>query len=859
MTETEQESCGGQLTAGSARRDFRLPGTPVRWPPDREADVRHIRLDLNVNPEKRTLRGTATLRFAPVARPLRSARFDLAELTVDAVTSGGKSAAFHHEGGVLTVTFDRPLPPGRETEMAITYHGSPRVGLNFTGPDRDYPDRPYQAWTQGQDEYAHYWFPCHDFPDQRSTTEVVVTAPAGYDTVSNGRLVEVRRRGGSRTWHWRQEIPHVAYLVSLVVGKFESWEEDVHGVPLQYYVPPGRRADAERIFRETPHMIETFEGFSGEPYPYAKYAQVVVQDFTWGGMENTSATTLIDETVPDDRALPDSDWGRLVSHELAHQWFGDLITCREWAHAWLNEGFATFAWPYWAEKRWGVDEAQRLNLVHRQVYFSEDAEYRRAIVARTYIEPFELFDSHIYEKGGLVLWMLRDMLGHDLFEACVKEYMRRHRVGLVVTEDLVRAFEDVSGKSLGWFFDQWVYGGGHPEFEVRYAWDDKTRIATVAVKQKQKVDSLTHLFRMPLRLAFGQPGRKTPVVRDVEVGLDGADDAFTVTLAARPTWVRFDHQNRVLKTLDFDRPEELLRAQLAEDELTGRIEAAESLGKLATPTAVEALERALNRDPFWAGQAAAARALGAARTDAARAALVRGLAAKSSRVRTAVATALGSWREDEEVAAALARTIVEDSSYNAAGAAATSLGKLKTPGAAEILRRAVETPSYRDIIASGAINGLVALRDAANLASILEQTMPPRSSRLRAISLEAAARLARELPEEHRPPVREAAEAALHDPLYFVRRGACAALQALGDDRAIPALRAVEARDIEGAIRYAARVAVLLLMQGRTKEDELNNLKDEVEKLRRSGIEMKERVEKLEAADRRVRRPARRR
>lgn len=835
----------------------------MRWPPDRQADVEHIRLDLNVNPEKRTLRGKASLRLSPIAQPLKVARFDLAELTVDSVSAAGGAVPFHHEGGVLEVFFGRPLPVGRETEVAIHYHGSPRAGLNFTGPDKDYPDRPFQAWTQGQDEYAHFWFPCHDFPNQRSTTEVVVTAPTDYETVSNGRLLDVRRRGASRTWHWSQDVPHVSYLVSLVVGKFESWEEDVHGVPLQYYVPPGRRADGERIFNETGHMVETFEELSGEPYPYAKYAQVVVQDFTWGGMENTSATTLIDETIPDERALPDSDWGRLVSHELAHQWFGDLVTCREWAHAWLNEAFATFAWPYWAEKRRGIDEAQRLNLQHRRIYLNEDAEYRRAIVSRTYVEPFELFDSHIYEKGGLVLWMLRAMLGADLFQACVQEYIRRHRVGLAVTEDLVRAFEDVSGRSLGWFFDEWVYGGGHPEFEVRYSWDEAARVASVTVKQKQKVDALTHVFRMPLRLAFGQGARRPPVVRDVDVGLAGAEDGFTFPLPARPTWVRFDHENRVLKTLDFDRPEELLRAQLVEDELTGRIEAAEALAKLATPTAVEALAAALTRDPFWAAQAAAATALGATRTPAARDALLTAMRHKSSRVRTAVASALGAWREDEEVAATLAAAVTAETSYAAAGAAATSLGRLRTPGAAEVLRQAARTESYRDIIAIGAVNGLAALRDPAEVPVILAEARPPRRARLRGAALEAAARLARELPEEHRHAVREAAEAGLLDPLYFVRRGATVALQALGDARAIPALSAVEEHDVEGAIRYGARVAIHYLSQGRSREEELNSLKDEVESLRRDGQETRDRLRKLEAgrpaAGGARRRPTRRR
>jgi aminopeptidase N len=850
VTSEDAAACAGQF-AGAARRDFRLPGTPVQWPPDRRADVRHIRLELNVNPEKRTLRGAATTRLAPIGTPMRQARFDLCELTVDRVVSGGRELRFHHEGGVLLVDFNRPQPVGRELEVAITYHGSPRVGLNFTGPDKDYPDRPYQAWTQGQDEYARFWFPCHDFPNQRSTTEVIVTSPAEYETVSNGRLLSVKRRGGARVWHWLQEVPHVTYLVSLVVGKFESWEEDVDGVPLQYLVPPGLRRDAERIFGETPHMIRTLSELAGTPYPYAKYAQVVVQDFTWGGMENTSATTYIDEVIPDERAYEDYDWGRLVSHELAHQWFGDLLTCREWAHGWLNEGFATFAWPYWAEKRWGMDEAQRLNLLHRDQYLAEDAVYRRAIVTRTYVEPFELFDTHLYEKGGWVLWMLRQMLGDDVFQAAVHEYVARNADGLVVTEDLVRAFEDVSGRSLGWFFDQWIYGGGHPEFEVRYRWDDAARTAQLTVKQKQKVDELTHVFRMPLQVAFGQPDGRPPVVRDIEVGTSSArgeaEDGFTFALAARPTWVRFDRENRVLKTLDFERPEELLRAQLVEDEMTGRVEAAAALGAKATATAVDALTKALRGDAIWTVQAEAARALGKARTSAARDALLAALDHPTSRVRTAVSHALGEWRGDEEVGAALERTLKRDRSYYAAGAAAASLGRIRTAGAAKAMRAALQAPSHRNVIPIQALSGLASLRDPAQLPVILGEARPGRTARLRAAALMNAARLARELPPEDRTAVREAAEEALRDPLYFVRRGAVAALETLGDMRSLPALRGVAESDVEGAVRYGARVAVNAISRGRGREDELENLREEIEKLRRSDLELKERLEKIEA------------
>ncbi|MDQ6747441.1 MAG: M1 family metallopeptidase, partial [Candidatus Dormibacteraeota bacterium] len=493
MTREESERCGGtgRGEGSDGRRPFGL-GARQRYPPDRVADIRHIRLDLEVDPRKRSLKGTATHRLVPIGAPLRRLPLNLEELAVDAVAMGGKALDFHHEDGVLEIRFKPAIAVGREVEVSIAYHGSPRTGLNFTGPDRAYPDRPYEAWTQGQDEYARFWFPNHDFPNQRQTTEVIVTAPAEFETVSNGRLLSVEKQGRARRWHWLQEVPHVSYLVTLVVGKFERWEEEgPGGVPLQYYVPPGRVADGHRAFDETPAMAQVLADLAGTPYPYVKYASVVVQDFTWGGMENTSATTYIEDLLPDARAAADYDSGRLVTHELAHQWFGDLVTCRDWAHGWLNEGFATYAWPLYAEKAYGLDEGQRLHLEHADLYFAEDRQYRRPIVSRSYTEPFELFDQHLYEKGSWVLWMLRHVLGDELFVAGVHEYVRRHANGLVVTEDFVRAIEDTSGRSLGWFFEQWIHGGGHPEFSVSYAWDDDTRTAAVKVRQAQKVDSLT--------------------------------------------------------------------------------------------------------------------------------------------------------------------------------------------------------------------------------------------------------------------------------------------------------------------------------------------------------------------------------
>jgi aminopeptidase N len=849
VTLEQAERCGGGSSGEGAggRRPFGLGAEP-RYPPDRVADIRHIRLELEVDPRKRSLKGIATHRLAPIAKPLKRLPLNLQELTVDRVTMGDRTLEFNHEDGVLDIHFKPAVPTGREVEVSIAYHGSPRTGLNFTGPDRAYPDRPYQAWTQGQDEYARFWFPNHDFPNQRQTTEVIVTVPAEFETVSNGRLVGVESRGRSRRWHWLQEVPHVSYLVTLVVGKFERWEQTgPGGVPLQYYVPPGRVADGHRAFDETSAMVQVLGDLAGTPYPYVKYASVVVQDFTWGGMENTSATTYIDDLLPDARSAADYDSGRLVSHELAHQWFGDLLTCRDWAHGWLNEGFATYAWPHYAEQAHGLDEAQRLHLEHADHYLAEDREYRRAIVNRTYTEPFELFDQHLYEKGAWVLWMLRHVLNDEVFSAGVREYVRRHAGGLVQTEDLVRAMEDTSGRSLGWFFDEWVYGGGHPEFSVSYRWDEDARTAAVKVRQKQKVDALTHVFRMPLQLAFGLPGGRTSV-HDVEVGTRGPEDGFTFRLPARPTWVRFDEGNHVLKTLDFRRPEELLLAQLSEDEMTGRVEAAIQLGRRGTPRAVEGLARALESDPFWFAQASAARGLGWAQGEAARKALIGGLQHPHSRVRTAVAAALGGFHGDEEVATALRRTLKRDRSYYAAAAAAASLGSIAVESVGTDLEEALGRESHRDVIPQAALRGLADLRRPEHLGTVLAQARPGLNQRVRATALVAAARLARALGREQREEVARVAAAGLRDPLYFVRRGAIRALELMGDEAAIPALQATADRDVEGAVRYEARVAIHNIREGLTREHDVAAIRDDLEAMRRANRELRDRVDRLESS-----------
>jgi aminopeptidase N len=397
-------------------REFAFPGTRPRFAPDRVVDVEHISLVLDVDPNKRTVSGTATLRAMVIAPTTKVVELDAVELTIDKVTAGGKGVPFRHDGRRLRVELASALATGAELTLVIDYKGAPRRGLYFVGPDEGYPDKPLQVWTQGQDEDSRYWFPCFDAPSEKATSEVKVTVPASMFALSNGTLVSDKTSGGKRTLHWRLEVPHSCYLITLAVGDFGTVETKWHDLPVVYHVARGREEAAERTLARTPQMLELFSQKFGVPYPYPRYAQVFVADFIFGGMENTSATTLTDTVLMDERATIDYDIDSLVAHELAHQWFGDLVTCRDWGEGWLNEGFATYAEYIWREHHEGRDAADLELEEWADQYFGEDAgRYRRTIATKLYDEPIDIFDHHLYEKGGRVLHMLRNVLGDELF------------------------------------------------------------------------------------------------------------------------------------------------------------------------------------------------------------------------------------------------------------------------------------------------------------------------------------------------------------------------------------------------------------------------------------------------------------
>lgn len=848
---TESGRFAAQLSCGRAAIDEKtpshaLPGDPRRWPRDRSAAITHLRLEVRIDVDAKAVDGTATHTVVPFNDGTRDVAFDAVEMTIHRVTVNGRRARCSYDGQELRVPLPRGTKRGQQVEVAIAYRAVPRLGLYFVGPDEAYPDKPTQVWSQGQDEDSKHWFPCYDSPNNKQTSEVIATVPGAWFALSNGSLAsEVENDDRTRTFHWKQERPHATYLITLAAGDFARIDASREDLTIDYYVEPRFRREGELTFRHTPRMIDLFERVTGIGFPWAKYSQVVVRDFVFGGMENTSATTMTENILIDRKAARDYTTDGLVAHELAHMWWGDLLTCRDWSHGWLNEGFATYAELLWKEDHEGLDEYRQAVIDEARAYLGE--KYRRPIVTNVFNEPIDIFDRHLYEKGGLVLHTLRGVLGDDQFFRSIQRYVRDNQDRNVVTQDLVDAIEAETGRNLEWFFDQWVYRPGHPKIKVSWTWDSQGKTATVKVKQTHEDEGATPAFRIPVTIDF-RTGEGKPVSFDVDV--TEREHALVFALDERPDLCRFDPYNRVLKEVEFDKPLAELIFQLRnDDDIAGRRYAAASLGKKGGAEALQALERALRDDPFWGVKAAAAEALGAIRTTAARDALLRHAGITDHKARRAVAAALGQFRGDAAALDALTPLARHDDSYFVESEANRSIGKLRVDGAFETIASNIDRPSYREVVRAGCLDGLVELRDERAFELILLSARYGAPQATRAAAVTALARLATFF-EARKKETGDQLAAFLDDPDFRVRIAAMNGLRTLEDPAWAPRLDDMAVRELDGRGIRVAREAAAALRKGTQQTEEVKRLREDLEQLRADNARLVERMEKLESLGR---------
>jgi aminopeptidase N len=843
MNEAYCRRGAGIANAASARRPFALPGAKPRYAPDRPAAIQHIALTLSFDFKAHILFGSCRTTFAAVGKPLRSIEMDADHLHIKSVHDAhGKKLPFETLGGRLTIELAQSLQPGKSGTVVVEYEArQPSQGIYFISPDKSYPKKPVQVWTQGQDQDAHYWFPCIDYPNAKATTEVTATVPSQYFVLSNGDLVSTKtdKTAKTKTYHWKMDTPHVTYLVTCVAGEFVGHTDRLGTLPISYYVVPGREADGARSFGKTPKMVKFFAERIGVPYPYSKYAQVAVSDFIFGGMENTSATTQTDTTLHDARAHLDFSSDGLVAHELAHQWFGDLLTCKDWSHAWLNEGFATYFEALFREFDLGQDEFDYYRLQLAARYFEEDREqYRRPIVTNVYSEPIDLFDRHLYEKGACVLHTIRRQLGDDMWWRSINRYVDDNKLRNVETIDLVRAIETVTGRNMLPFFDQWVFKGGHPTFRVTYQWDDEAKSAVVRVDQTQDPNDGTSVFTLPVTVAF-VTGRTE---RRFQAKLEQKEQTFTFALDHKPDYFCFDPDGDVLKMMELHVPVEMLmRQSLADKNLCARVDAIRALAKSPTSEVIACLSRLLEGRAFWGVKAQAALALGTIHSDRSFKALVAARAVDHPKARRAVARALGEFRGDE-ACDALAPMVAHDASYFVEAEAAAAIGKTRSKNAYALLTKALAKNSFNDVIRAGAMSGLAELGDERAIPVLLGWTEYGKPAHAREAAIHSLGKLG-----QGNKQVRSRLIDLLDDKNFYARLHAVEALEELHDSAAIPVLSKLAAQDIDGRLKGAAAQAARAIAEHLEKPAELKALRGEIETLREGNKSLLDRLERLEA------------
>lgn len=859
-------------------RSFELPDDAAHYAPDRPADVRHVKLEIELDFERETVSGTVYTTFSALYEQVRTISFDAIDLNISKVAlADGEQLTYHTSENKLSVTLDRPYQYGEVFVIAVTYDAHPRTGLHFIKPAAEDPTRPVQAWTFGQPRYHNHWFPCHDAPNDRATTEIIATVPAQFMTVSNGSLLGVIDHGKTKTHHWLHDIPHAMYLLSLVVCDFAVIEDSYNGKPVTYYVRKDRKDDALLYMDKTPQMMRFFSEYTGIEYPYNKYAQTVVEVYT-GAMEHTTCTTHGFTLLLDERASLDmgEEYRAVVAHELAHQWFGDLVTCRDWPNGWLNEGFATYFEELWNEHDLGTDYFKQSMLTLKKGYLNEDREYRRPIVYHVYHDHgFELFDRHMYNKGGWVLHMLRHQLGEATFKRAIKAYLERYREKEVITADLERTLEEVTGRSLGRFFQQWVYCGGYPAFEVSYSWDSEHNLAKIKIKQTQKVDELTPCFVTPVDLAFTVPvsdeaerhgGETRTIPLHIVVGEDGqVEQSFYIPLEREPVMVRFDPDGWLLKTLKFERAAMMLRYQLLHDtDVLGRIEAAEALAEKDENEGLEALSTALNTDPFWGVRAVAAAMLGSFGSENAQAVLIKALqeldARAFPRVRQVIAGVLGKFQAPQQAALAqhasqVLQQLLEqgDASYRVEANAAEALGRTRWDGNVDfLLTLLTERKTWMNVVERGICIGLGESgedRVVDVIASYLNDSSRPLMLRLNAVAGLLAVGRNRYLyhEEARQKAVTALAQAVEHDTWEPVRSLAARALISFGAKRVIPLLEQSASHELGSGAQRAMRVAAYKLGTSDKGDEQIKQLRTDLEEVREENRKLKEKLGALEA------------
>ena len=531
-----------------------------RETPARINNLVHTKLDIKPDFSKSHLIGKAWISLKPHFYPTDSLTLDAKgmEFRKVAILKAGKAKdlQYQYDDFQLKIKLDQTYKNTETYTVYIEYTAKPNEfeekyaqnsmlgikGMYFINPLGEEKDKPTQIWTQGETESNSAWFPTIDKTNQKTTQELSVTVDNKFVTLSNGKLVTQKKNSdGTRTDTWKMDLPHAPYLFFLGVGEYAVVKDTWKGKEVNYYVEPAYAPVAKKIFGLTPEMMSFFSKVTGVEYPWPKYSQITGRDYISGAMENTTATLHSDMAQQTARQLIDGNgWESVIAHELFHHWFGDYVTTESWSNITVNESFADYSELLWFEYKYGKDAGDAENNNGMQNYLQSNSE-KKDLVRFYYADKEDVFDAVSYQKGGRILHMLRNYVGDSAFFKAINNYLVTNKFKSAEAHQLRLAFEEVTGRDLNWFFNQWYFSNGHPSADIDYVYDDAAGKATVIVKQTQKTGKY---FKLPLAIDVYQGAIKTRY----NVWAGNAVDSFTIPYTKRPDLINVDGDKVMLWT-----------------------------------------------------------------------------------------------------------------------------------------------------------------------------------------------------------------------------------------------------------------------------------------------------------------------
>lgn len=660
----------------------------------RSYDALHYLIKIKLDIDAKSFEGETTVTVSSLREGLDVCVLDAEEYTVTSVRSDyGTPLKFEQSDRELRVSLPRPAKFGEIVTFTCVYNGrDPKIGLRFAD---ETPDHPQLVYSDSFPENVHHWFPCFDYPNDKVTSEIIATVASGNKVAANGRLVDVteNKAAGTVTYHWSQDLPHSTYLIFFAAAPYVVVQDRYKTLPVNYWVYPQDEKKALPTYGKTPKMIEFFNATFGYDYPWQKYDQISVP--SGGGAESTSATAMTHRIMVDENAEPDFPAIGIVSHELAHQWWGDLITLRSWAHTWMNESFGTYSdYLYFRFER-GDDEGA-VNLSGKLNAYLQEARtrYIRPIVSDRYDKPGDMFDSHTYPKGALVLHMLRTIVGDKAFFKTLSHFLHRYAFDAVDTYDFIRSVKTVTGQNLDWFFDQWLFKPGHPVFEIKSEWDEARKVVRLKVAQVQDLSRGIPVFRVPVAISVVTAAGK----HVHNVWIREREETFEFAAETKPLLVRFDEGNALIKEVSFPKDLDELLYQLKNDDVIGRMAAAGELVRFKDDQKTAAgLITSAQSDPFWAVRRSAVEALARIPAPKVAAVLKKVCRDPNSLVRTAAVLALGD-SKDSGLIQFYQDLFKKDASNRVQAEVLRALGKTGDPSVVAFLQQAASLPSHQNMV-----------------------------------------------------------------------------------------------------------------------------------------------------------------